>query len=162
MARCLPCTQLVQSGGAIEQALAQVQTLCEAGYSLSDIEIVYKYKSHRETESFELLLEQMEDKRMKPYWITADAEAKRSYDSQRPGVRIVTALSSLGLEFKAVLLIWIEQFWGYYNKDEAKAEGDRRQLYVAMTRAQDELHLFAGEQTRIVQELKASGNFLLL
>ena len=99
---------------------------------------------------------------MRPYWITADADAKRTYDSQRPGVRIVTALSSLGLEFKAVLLLWVEQFWGCHDKDAAKAESDRRQLYVAMTRAQDELHLFASGQTRIVQELSGSGNFLLL
>jgi hypothetical protein len=147
---------------SIEQTLAQVQALCEAGYSLSDIAIVYKYISHQEAEEFQLLIKQMEDKGMKPYWITADAEAKRTYDSQRPGVRIVTALSSLGLEFKAVLLLWIEQFWGCCDKDAMKAEGDRRQLYVAMTRAQDELHLFAGGQTRIVQELRDSGNFLLL
>ena len=148
--------------GVIEQALAQVQALCEAGYSLADIAIVYKYKSQHEAEGFQLLIEQMESKGMKPYWITADAEAKRTYDSQRPGVRIVTALSSLGLEFKAVLLLWVEQFWGCHDRDVMKAESDRRQLYVAMTRAQDELHLFAGGQTRIVQELSGSGNFLLL
>lgn len=159
----MPTLHLARSKqGAIEQAIAQVQALCAAGYSLSDIAIVYKYKSQQEAAGFQLLLEQMENKGMKPYWITADAEAKRTYNSQRPGVRIVTALSSLGLEFKAVLLLWVEQFWGCYDKDTAQAEGDRRQLYVAMTRAQDELHLFAGGQTRIVQELRESGNFLLL
>jgi len=104
----------------------------------------------------------MKTKGMKPYWITENAEAKRTYDSQRPGVRIVTALSSLGLEFKAVLLLWVEQFWGCHDRDVAQAESERRQLYVAMTRAQDELHLFAGGQTRIVKELRESGNFLLL
>ncbi|MEL7333173.1 MAG: UvrD-helicase domain-containing protein, partial [Cyanobacteria bacterium J06560_2] len=147
---------------ATEQALDQVQLLCTSGYSLSDIAIVYKYKSQKEAEDFQQLLEQMESKGMRPYWITADAEAKRTYDSQRPGVRLVTALSSLGLEFKAVLLLWVEQFWGCHDKDALKAEGDRRQLYVAMTRAQDELHLFARRETRIVRELKGSGNFLLL
>ena len=159
----MPALHLARSKqGAIEQALMQVKALCETGYSLSDIAIVYKYKSQQEADGFQILLEQMEARGMKPYWITADAEAKRSYDSQRPGVRIVTALSSLGLEFKVVLLLWVEQFWGCYDKDAAKAESDRRQLYVAMTRAQDELHLFAGGQTRIVQELRESGNFLLL
>jgi hypothetical protein len=43
-------------------------------------------------------------------------------------------------------LLWGEQFWGCYDKDEAKAEGDRRQLDVAMNRAKAELHLFAGVQ----------------
>jgi len=147
---------------SIDQTLAQVQALCKAGYSLSDIAIVYKYVSHREAAAFHLLIQEMEVKGMKPYWITENAETKRTYDSQRPGVRIVTALSSLGLEFKAVLLLWVDQFWGCCDRDVAKAESDRRQLYVAMTRAQDELHLFAGEQTRIVKELRESGNFLLL
>ncbi|WP_276299937.1 hypothetical protein [Leptolyngbya sp. BC1307] len=41
----------------------------------------------------------------------------------------------------------------------AKAESDRRQLYVAMTKAQDKLHLFAGVQTRIVKELRESKTF---
>ena len=159
----MPTLHLARSKqGAIEQALVQVKALCKAGYSLSDIAIIYKYKSHQEANSFQLLLEQMEAQGMRPYWITADAEAKRTYDSQRPGVRILTALSSLGLEFKAVLLLWVEQFWGCHDKDGSKAEGDRRQLYVAMTRAQDELHLFAGGQAQIIQELKGSGNFLLL
>ena len=159
----MPTLHLARSKqGAIEQALVQVKALCKAGYSLSDIAIIYKYKSHQEANSFQLLLEQMEAQGMRPYWITADAEAKRTYDSQRPGVRIVTALSSLGLEFKAVLLLWIEQFWGCHQEDVAKAESDRRQLYVAMTRAQDELHLFAGGQDRIVKELRESKNFILL
>lgn len=98
---------------------------------------------------------------MRPYWMTASDESKRTYDSQRPGVRIVTALSSLGLEFKVVLVLWVEQFWNSHSPDLAKAEGDRRQLYVAMTRAQDELHLFSGGRAQIVQELKASENFRL-
>lgn len=159
----MPTLHLARSKqGAIEQSLVQVKALCKAGYSLSDIAIIYKYKSHQEATGFQLLLEQMEAKGMRPYWITADAEAKRTYDSQRPGVRIVTALSSLGLEFKAVLLLWVEQFWGCHQKDVAKAESDRRQLYVAMTRAQDELHLFAGGQDRIVKELRESKNFIVL
>ncbi|MEO1445861.1 MAG: UvrD-helicase domain-containing protein [Cyanobacteria bacterium J06635_11] len=159
----MPALHMARSKwAATEKALAQVQSLCTSGYSLSDIAIVYKYKSNQEAGEFQQLLEQMESKGMKPYWITANADAKRTYDSQRPGVRVVTALSSLGLEFKAVLLLWVEQFWGCHDKNALKAESDRRQLYVAMTRAQDELHLFAGGETRIVQELKDSGNFLLL
>ena len=59
-------------------------------------------------------------------------------------------------------LRWVEQFWSCFDQDVAKAESEQRQLYVAMTKAQDELYLFAGGETRIVQALKASGNFLVL
>ena len=59
----MPTLHLARSKqGAIEQAIAQVQALCEAGYSLSDIAIVYKYKSQQEADVFQLLLEQMEEK----------------------------------------------------------------------------------------------------
>jgi superfamily I DNA/RNA helicase len=36
----------------------------------------------------------------------------------------------------------------------------RRQLYVAMTRAQDELHLVAGEEAAVVSALDKSSLFL--
>ena len=55
----------------------------------------------------------------------------------------MTALSSLGLEFKVVLVLWVEQFYARNCHNEDEAERANRQLYVAMTRAQDELHLFA-------------------
>ncbi|MGI8932658.1 MAG: hypothetical protein ACR2FS_01145 [Phormidesmis sp.] len=58
-----------------------------------------------------------------------------------------------------MLLLWVEQFWGCHDRNVAKAESDRRQLYVAMTKAQDKLHLFAGVQTRIVKELRESKTF---
>lgn len=146
---------------AVDQAVAQAQALCGEGYSPSDIAILYKYKGRQEDAAFQKLLEQLAQRQLMPYWVTANDNAKRTYDSQRPGVRIVTALSSLGLEFKLVLLLWVEQFWDCHNLDLGKAESDRRQMYVAMTRAQDELHLFAGGNAQIVQELRGSGNFLL-
>jgi superfamily I DNA/RNA helicase len=64
-------------------------------------------------------------------------------------VRIITAKSSLGLEFKAVLILWVQQF-GVGNE----AEG-RRELYVSMTRAQQELHLFGSGNFPVLQDLKS-------
>jgi superfamily I DNA/RNA helicase len=64
-------------------------------------------------------------------------------------VRIITAKSSLGLEFKAVLILWVQQF-GVGNE----AEG-RRELYVSMTRAQQELHLFGSGNFQVLQNLKS-------
>ncbi|MGB3295223.1 MAG: hypothetical protein WBB01_19750 [Phormidesmis sp.] len=66
------------------------------------------------------------------------------------------------LEFKVVLLLWVEQFWGCHNLDGIRAESDRRQLYVAMTRAQDDLHLFTGGNAKIVWELQVSDRFRLV
>ncbi len=59
-----------------------------------------------------------------------------NYSSRHPGVRLITVKSALGLEFKAVIVLWVQQFG---VGDEAES---RRELYVSMTRAQDVLHLF--------------------
>jgi superfamily I DNA/RNA helicase len=91
---------------------------------------------------------------LRPYWVTQDMKTKTQYSATAPGIRIITALSSLGLEFKVVLLLWVEQFADCCNEDGDIAAIARRQLYVAMTRAQDELHLFAGRYARLVGELK--------
>lgn len=144
---------------AVARLVAQIEQFCNQGYAPADIAIVYKYKGKHELSAFQDLMQQLSDRQMMPYWVTASNEDKRLYDSQRPGVRIVTALSALGLEFKLVLLLWVEQFWNCHHADVQRAEQDRRQLYVAMTRAQDELHLFSGGRAQIVHELRSSENF---
>jgi superfamily I DNA/RNA helicase len=62
-------------------------------------------------------------------------------------------LSSLGLEFKAVLLIWLEQFDDSIGKKDAEILA-RRQIYVAMTRAQEYLSLYISHQSKLTSELK--------
>ena len=143
----------------IKQVCDQVKTLASSGYSLADIAIIYKQRNHAE---FKAVLSSIREEGMLYYWISADKNTKQRYDSQRPGIRVVTALSSLGLEFKAILLLWPEHFWRCCSKDIEEAERERRQLYVAMTRAQDELHIFSNSKAQIVDELKQSGNFLIL
>lgn len=49
------------------------------------------------------------------------------------GIHLLTAHASKGLEFKAVIVYDLEDFFG--------DEEERRLLYVAMTRAEEELHL---------------------
>lgn len=145
--------------GAVTQLVTQIEQFCDQGYAPADIAVVYKQKTREDSSAFQALMEQLQQNRMMPYWVTESDDRKRNYDSQRPGVRVVTALSSLGLEFKLVLLLWVEQFRDCHHANPQQAERDRRQLYVAMTRAQDELHLFSGGSARIIQELCSSENF---
>jgi hypothetical protein len=142
---------------AVEAVLAQVRSLCESGYSPADLAILYRRKEQRDATAFDTLLKRLDDMGLRPYWVTQDMQTKTQYSATAPGIRIITALSSLGLEFKVVLLLWVEQFADCCNEDEDIAAIARRQLYVAMTRAQDELHLFAGKYARLVGELKARG-----
>ncbi|CAD5985877.1 DNA helicase (plasmid) [Planktothrix rubescens NIVA-CYA 18] len=130
----------------VESAIAQIQQLLTKGYESKDIAIIYRYKARYEQEPFDFLTEQLEQLGMGYYWVNQD---KREYSNRRPGVRIITAKSSLGLEFKAVLILWVQQF-GVGNE----AEG-RRELYVSMTRAKEELHLFGSGNFQVLQNLKS-------
>jgi hypothetical protein len=132
--------------GEVESAIAQIQKLLIKGYESKDIAIIYRYKARYEQEPFDFLTEQLEQLGMGYYWVNQD---KREYSNRRPGVRIITAKSSLGLEFKAVLILWVQQF-GVGNE----AEG-RRELYVSMTRAKEELHLFGSGNFQVLQNLKS-------
>ncbi|MGD1807702.1 ATP-binding domain-containing protein [Dapis sp. BLCC M126] len=84
------------------------------------------------------------------YWVSKDKKSKAKYNLNLKGVRIITCESSLGLEFKAVLLIWLEQFDDSIGKNKTDAEIlVRRKIYVGMTRAQEYLHLFSNDGKRI-------------
>ena len=138
-----PTIRLTRSKAAAgKAAIEQITTLLNSGYSPSDIGILYRWKSKKEENTFNSLLSQLQGIDVDYYWVTENQTTKRNYDVQRPGIRIITTLSSLGLEFKIVLLLWPEQFWDCQSSDSDKASLAQRQLYVAMTRAQDELHLF--------------------
>ena len=109
------------------------------------------------------MLKRLEDLGTRPYWITESRETKRDYTAKQPGIRVLTTLSSLGLEFKAILLIWVEQFWDCCQEDDLDAAAlARRELYVAMTRAQDELAVFGTGNSRIVEELQFSRAFEII
>jgi superfamily I DNA/RNA helicase len=108
---------------------------------------------------FEDLRRQLDDLGLRTYWVTENDQTKLNYNVKIPGVRIITALSSLGLEFKVVLLLWVDQFASCCGHDLEEAAFARRQLYVAMTRAQDELHLFGHGNVAILDELQQSQSF---
>jgi superfamily I DNA/RNA helicase len=55
-----------------------------------------------------------------------------------------------------VLLLWVEQFEDCFAEDLDMRSLARRQLYVAMPRAQDELHLIAGGNAGVVNALGKS------
>ncbi|MBW4462453.1 MAG: NERD domain-containing protein [Nodosilinea sp. WJT8-NPBG4] len=152
-----PRPTLYQAGTkarAVDVAVEQVQRLVMLGYSPSDIAILYRKKPKQDTASFNSMLQHLQDLGLPVYWVTESQETKVNYSARKPGVRVITTLSSLGLEFKAVLLLWVEQFEDCFDADLDTRSLARRQLYVAMTRAQDELHLIAGVTGVVAQALE--------
>jgi len=155
-----PVLHLVQSKAqAVDAVITQVQNLSQSGYAPGDIAILYRWQARSEDALFKGMLKRLNDLGLKTYWITQDRETKKNYSVKNPGVRIVTTLSSLGLEFKVVLLLWVEQFADCCDSNSEKVVLARRQLYVAMTRAQDELHLFGSGNAMILKELLQCHSF---
>lgn len=155
-----PTLHLAKSKGeAVEALIERVRSLSESGYAPGDIAILYRWYREKDKELFDEMLKRLDDLGLRSYWITETDETKRDYSVTQPGIRIITSLSSLGLEFKAILLLWVEQFADCCNSDVEEASMARRQLYVSMTRAQDELHLFGSGSTRILKELQQGQSF---
>ncbi|WP_228060858.1 MULTISPECIES: NERD domain-containing protein [unclassified Coleofasciculus] len=142
---------------AVEALVKQVQQLSESGYAPGDIAIIYRWKARSDRTLLKGMIKQLNDLGLRTYWITESDKTKLNYSVKIPGVRIVTALSSLGLEFKVVLILWVEQFADCCFPDQEKSALARRQLYVAMTRAVDELHLFGSGSMAILDELELTG-----
>ncbi|EAW35195.1 DEAD/DEAH box helicase [Lyngbya sp. PCC 8106] len=146
-----PTLQLCESRKAeVENAIAKIQQLVSEGYESKDIAIIYRYLGRCEAEPFSLLTQQLDELGLGCYWVNKD---KSNYSSRHPGVRLITAKSALGLEFKAVIVLWVQQFG---VGDEAES---RRELYVSMTRAQDVLHLFGSGRFPVLRELEDSDGF---
>ena len=134
----------------VEKAIAQIQQLMGEGYKPQDIAVIYRYLGRCEAEPFNRLTQQLEELGWGCYWVNQN---KKNYSSSHRGVRLITTKSALGLEFKAVMILWVQQF-GVGNEAEAK-----RELYVSMTRAQDILCLFGSGRFTVLQELEKSNSF---
>lgn len=135
----------------ISAVVAQIQKLHAQGKEPKDIAVLYRYLPQADAHLLKHLLKQLDDLGLGYYWVT---ESKDSYSNYREGVRLITALSSLGLEFKAVLIPWVQQFGDRHSQGTEAAALARKQLYVAMTRAQEQLYLFGSGYSPILNELR--------
>ncbi|MFB2836577.1 3'-5' exonuclease [Floridanema evergladense] len=132
----------------VEAAIGEIQKLVTDSFLPKDIAIIYRYKAQHEQAPFDYLMQQLEQLGFGCYWVNND---KRDYNTQHQGVRLITAKSALGLEFKAVLIPWVQQFG--VGDDRATA---LRELYVSMTRAQEVLHLFGSGGFEFLKTLQQS------
>jgi hypothetical protein len=140
----------------VEAVIKQVQQLNQIGYSLSEVGVLYRIAGDKERQMLNYLTAQLEHLGLTAYWVTQSRSSERSYSINKPGVRIMSTLNSLGLEFKAVLILWVQD-WEFTIP--ANSETDAltcRRLYVAMTRAQDVLHIFGSGNSFLIEQLKRS------
>lgn len=85
------------------------------------------------------------------FWVNQSYETRHNLDLAAPSVKMCTIESSKGLEFKVVFFVGLD-LMPRYKRDP---ETERRLAYVAMTRAQEYLHLPVVETSSFVSEVKA-------
>lgn len=116
----------------------------ESGQAAKDIALIYRFGGGRFATRLQGLLDQSE--RLlggnQIYWVNRSNESKNNYGVNQPGVRLITTQSALGLEFKSVYLLWLDDFDRAIDTANLDQQlRDLRELYVAMTRAQNQLTL---------------------
>jgi superfamily I DNA/RNA helicase len=141
----------------IEYALKEIKALSKE-FQHREIAIFYRNKGEGKTELLNTLIERLSSANLSPVWVTRDETSSRNYQVKVGGVRIITTMSSLGLEFKAVFIIWLDQFHNCCSTNNQAARIlARRELYIAMTRAQEKLYLSGSSDSLVLQELVTSG-----
>jgi superfamily I DNA and RNA helicase len=141
--------------------VSTIQSLTSSNIDARDIAILYRQAGNKDKPRLEAIIRKLADMGISTYWVNQNDNSKRHYNREREGVRIITMLSSLGLEFKAVLLIWLEQFDDCFGKKDAEILA-RRQIYVAMTRAQEYLNLYINSQSKLIHELNNNSNYHII
>ncbi len=145
----------------IESAIREIQKIQqEFGCELREIAVLYKWDAilPKERQLLYYLTKRLKSLGLDTYWVTETSNSERKYSINIPGIRIMTTHKSLGLEFKAVLILGVQEFYST-RSPEALVALHRKKLYVAMTRAQDVLHVFGSGNSRLIEELQQSGNF---
>ncbi|MCA1993851.1 MAG: AAA family ATPase, partial [Coleofasciculus sp. S288] len=143
----------------VEAVIRQIQNLYQIGYAPNEIAVLYRMAGEAERRMLNYLAKQLEQLGIGSYWVTESRSSERSYNVNSSGVRIISTLNSLGLEFKVVLILWVQD-WQYNTPAQSQTDAmNCRRLYVAMTRAQDELHVFGSGNSRLLESLKQSQTF---
>jgi hypothetical protein len=154
-----PQIHVVSTSISQEQAVInQIQKLHKLGCDFREIAILYRQANKDEQKKLQEIMNHLKGLEIESYWVTKSPNNKKKYSINIPGIRLITCLSALGLEFKAVLILWLEQFSDCSQNTQGTILA-RRQLYVAMTRTQEYLHLFTSDKNKFVEQLEQSQHF---
>lgn len=145
----------------LKSIIKKVKELTEQGFLTNEIAILYRQVSKLEKQNLISLIEQLKQLNIPTYWVTQNDNTKANYSHLTEGVRVITCLSSLGLEFKNILILWLEQFDDCTNNKQGSLLATK-QLYVAITRTQENLFIFSSKQARLLPKLQSSNYFDLV
>jgi hypothetical protein len=128
----------------VDYLAQQVQAFQNQGTPWKDIGIIYRTKFMAEEVS-----SHFEREGIPVEWINRDSNS-RNYDASQDSIKLVTMHSSKGLEFPIVCIPGL----GFMPSRYGEPTDEARLLYVAMTRAMNQLVLTCAKQSEFVERLE--------
>jgi len=136
--------QLPNFNAEMDYLINQAQQLHDKGTAWGDMAVVY-----RNTWMGAKVSDRLQKASIPVEWITQPD--KRSYTPGQASVKVVTMHSSKGLEFPVVFIPGL----GWLPNTHESPEDEARLLYVAMTRAIDQLVMTGHQSSAFVKRLNA-------
>ncbi len=133
----------------IEICIEEIKSIGKSGYSWRNVLIIYYSKHYRGFAIVEKLMQCLKNEKIPHEWITESMETKNTFKWEQDSVKISTAISAKGLDAPKVIILNAEAYSGTDdNYDDTKI------MYVALTRAREELTVLYTGQGSIVSELQ--------
>jgi hypothetical protein len=133
----------------IEVCIKEIKAIGECGYSWRNVLILYHSKYYRGFPVIETLLNRLDEEYLPYEWITESMESKNTFKWEKDSIKISTAISAKGMDAPKVIILNAES---YTNSDDDYDE--TKVMYVALTRAREELVVLHTGNLGIVPELQ--------
>ncbi|MBI4784871.1 MAG: NERD domain-containing protein [Oscillatoriophycideae cyanobacterium NC_groundwater_1537_Pr4_S-0.65um_50_18] len=127
----------------VEYLAQRAKQLHERGTPWQEMAILYRSKFMAEQ-----ICRQFEQAQLPIAWVSRDSDS-RNYDAQAPSMKLITMHSSKGLEFSVVFVPGI----GFLPHSQPTPAAEARLLYVAMTRAIDQLIMTCDRSSAFVSKV---------
>jgi hypothetical protein len=147
--RIVECASIEEQ---LSKCVEEIRSVAEAGYSWRNVLILYhRNKTSSGLPIVQMLIERLFQEKIPCEWITESNEAKNTFDWTKDSVKISTALSAKGMDAPKVIIINTEDFGSAVALED---HDERKLLYVAITRAREEVVLLHTGDDGLVPDLR--------
>jgi hypothetical protein len=137
----------------IDKAVELIQRLADDGYSPRNAMVLYRWASLRGFPLIPALLSKFEEKSIPYQWITEDNDKKATFQWAEESVKISTVHSAKGMDAPLVILLGAEAFG---NGDPQGQDDEEKLMYVALTRARENLTVLYTREDGLVPQLQSA------
>lgn len=133
----------------IEECIKEIKEISSVGYSWRNVLVLYHSRNYRGFPIVERLIERLTQENIPFEWITESMESKNTFKWENDSVKISTAISAKGLDAPKARTLNAES----YNSEDADYD-ETKMMYVALTRAREELVILHTGQLGLVPQLQ--------